>query len=151
MDIFKAFINQFTDDFDFDNIIKINKKYFMISKSLKELTTHLDEDDLRYAGLFLGEEKSKKFNASISTLALLKGKTDRWIKLNSQASWLFICGRDVFQDSLEAEGNSHSNVIVLNDSEEVIGLAKRDKKEKNIFKNFYDIGHMLRREQKTKR
>lgn len=148
MELFKEFINQFTEDFDFDNIIKINKKYFLINKALKELTNKLDEDDVRFAGLFLGEERSKKFNASINCLALLKDKTDRWIKLNDQSSWLFICGRDVFQDSLTSEGNSHSKVLVLNAHDEVIGLACRDKKEKNIFKNFYDIGHMLRREKK---
>lgn len=151
MDIFKEFTRQFTDEFDFENIIKINKKYFLINDSLKPIMDKLDEDDIRFAGLFLGEERSKKFNATNNSLALLKDKTERWIKLNKQASWLFICGRDIFQESLESEGNSHSIVIVLNEHSEVIGLAKRDKKEKNIFKNFYDIGHMLRREQKRKK
>jgi len=151
MDILKTFISQFTKEFPYEEIQKINKKYFLIDSKTKKFTNKLDFEDLRSSGLYLGEEKARKFNASINMLNILKNKTDKTIKLNEKASWLFICGRDVFADSILERNNAYGTVLVLNKFDEVIGLAKKDKKDKNLFKNFYDIGHLLRRESKKKR
>ncbi|MBN1175133.1 hypothetical protein JXA48_00670 [Candidatus Woesearchaeota archaeon] len=148
MDFFKQFVNQFTDDFDFDSVMKINKKYYLVNPQIRLLLEKLDMEEVRSAGLFLGEEKSKKFNSSINLLNLLKDKTDRFVKLNDKSAWLFICGRDVFDENIIEKGNVNSSVLVLNDKEEVIGLGKFDKKDKKLLKNFYDLGHLLRREKK---
>lgn len=148
MDLFKAFVNQFTEDFDFDSVMKINKKYYLVNPSIRLLLENLDMEEVRSSGLFLGEEKSKKFNSSINLLNMLKDKTDRFVKLNDKSSWLFICGRDVFDENIIEKGNIKSSVLVLNEKEEVIGLGKFDKKDKKLLKNFYDIGHFLRREKK---
>lgn len=148
MDLFKAFVNQFTDDFNFSSVMKINKKYYLVNNQLKEVIKNLDLEEIRSAGLYLGEEKSKKFNSSINLLNILKTKTNRFVKLNDKSAWLFICGRDVFDENIIEKGNIKSSVLVLNDKEEVIGLGKFDKKDKKLLKNFYDLGHFLRREKK---
>jgi ribosome biogenesis protein Nip4 len=150
MELFKTFVTTFTDTFNFDDVMKINKKYYLIDEKVRKLIENLDIEEVRSAGLYLGEEKSKKFNASINLLSMLKDKTEKYIKLNEKTSWLFICGRDIFDENIIEKGKAFSNVLVLNNKNEVIGIAKRDKKDKNIFLNFYDIGHLLRREKGKK-
>lgn len=145
MELFKTFVLQFDENFDFSKIKKINKKYFLVRDFNNIILEKIDEEDIISSGLLLGEDKNKKFNASINLLNALS-KTERFIKLNKQASWLFICGRDVFSENIIDQGHVYNTVIVKNNYGEVIGLAKRDKKDKSLFKNFYDIGHFLRRE-----
>jgi ribosome biogenesis protein Nip4 len=69
--------------------------------------------------------------------------------VNRETGWLFVCGRDVFEEStLKKEGEFEEGVLSLVMLEgSCLGYGRVESFQgKRILKNVFDIGDFLRRE-----
>lgn len=122
--------------FESKDIVKWAKTYYLIPESQRVLIKRIHEKPFS-AGLVLGKEE----NVFKPTTALLERiKTDKTITVDDKSAWLFVCGRDIFQNSLEV-ASKHPLAIVKNKRDEVLGLAK---KKGNLYQNIFDRGKILR-------
>jgi len=134
------------DEINFENIIKLGKEYYLVDHLLKKEVNKIKLEPYSI-GLFLGENK-QFFKPSLALLELVSAKTDKKVIVEDKSAWLFGCGRDLFDKSVNSNLNEF---IVLNSKNDVFGWAKKIKKGKNIlYKNMLDIGDYIRRE-KTRR
>ncbi|MFC1742096.1 hypothetical protein ACFL3V_06175 [Nanoarchaeota archaeon] len=148
----EAFISKFTEQ-RLLHVEKIGRNYYQVLPPLKSVMEKVSKNlnrEPHYAGIFLGEEKGKKFTPSLALLDLIGHASHRWVKVDDKAEWLFLCGRDVFGKSV-VKANVHSGeVLVVSQKEEVLGYGKitgsLDKSEKVYVTNILDKGDYLRRE-----
>ncbi|MFT4311981.1 MAG: hypothetical protein ACMXYF_02025 [Candidatus Woesearchaeota archaeon] len=70
------------------------------------------------------------------------------IRITKKAEWLFLCGRDIFVENVLTSPIPKGFVLVRDDNENILGLAKQ---EKDIMKNILDKGHYIRRELKKRK
>ncbi len=115
---------------------KLGNKYYLDNSLPK--TTLAPESK----GLFLGEEKNKKFVPSFPFLDIISKSTDKKAIINEKAEWMFLCRRDVLAKSV-IKIHEEGEVLVLNLLGEVLGIGLT--KGKGI-KNVLDRGDFLRRE-----
>lgn len=155
MKLLKEFIKELgsSPNMDFNLVWKKGKQFFLLTKELKKIQDTI-EDQAVSAGLFLGELVKTKFIPSPDLIILCAPTANNTIIIDEKSAWLFICGRDIFEESIiekREQDKANKFHIVCNEKKEVIGIAKR-KREKNkyTFLNEYDIGYLLRREQKRK-
>lgn len=141
----EAFLKSF-GDISLENVFQIGKSYYRRSSLLKKEVDSLDEYPMS-AGLFLGEEQKSGFVPSPNLLNLINKQSSKHIILNEKSAWLFVCGRDVFLEGVVQDCFEKGVVLVLNEQKEVLGIAMKKGKE---YKNIYDIGILLRREQRKK-
>ncbi|MDD1443971.1 hypothetical protein MEO93_27250 [Dolichospermum sp. ST_sed3] len=146
-------INYFLKQFSYGELehVKIGKKYFLVSKGLQEVKEKIPLVP-EIVGVYLGEEKKSKqgvtiFSPSVAFLDMLSKKTDRVVVANDKAEWLFLCGRELRDESIVSKNVESGLVIVKNNSGEVLGLGKI---EKGGVKNILDKGDFLRRERNHK-
>jgi ribosome biogenesis protein Nip4 len=129
-------------------IVRKRNRYFLLSMSLKKLTSQ----DFFYAGTYLGKIKNGKFFPGFELLRLLAEKNANKVVVNKKTEWLFICGRDVFKRGIVkviGRGRKGDHVLVLNCQGECLGFGTvtSDLNKKDAFiKNISDIGDFLRRE-----
>jgi ribosome biogenesis protein Nip4 len=154
--VIEGFVREFTNE-KIPDVVKIGRGYYQADPSLIGLMEDVDKSLNRQAysaGLFLGEEKSKKFKPSIALLDFVGKSTDKWLVVDDKAEWPFLCGRDVFAKSVIESNVSRGLVIVLNKKKEVLGYGKITgdiaDKEKVYVKNILDRGDFLRREMRKK-
>ncbi len=134
------FINKFTTE-NLGNIIKIGRGYYLVDSSLLKIKDKIGKDVFSI-GVFLGEVKSKKFIPSIQLIDLLSTKSNKKIVVNNKAEWLFLCGRDVFKQSIISGSlKTGKEYFVTNSKNENLGLGKFDGK---VVKNLIDKGQYLR-------
>ena len=97
-------------------------------------------------GLPLGTT-GRQFKPSLYLLELLSKKSTNKIYINDKAEWLFLCGRDVFEESITIDNSTTDFVLVQNQRNENLGLGKKMRKGKKIIiMNLIDRGDFLRRE-----
>ena len=133
-----------------DFIVKKGGRYFLLDKALLKIA----RKNFFYAGTYLGKVKNGKFFPSFNLLAMLaKGEANK-IVVDKKAAWLFICGRDVFQQGILAVRDSRKkgdHTLVLNEFDECLGFGKiigsldEAVKTEVAVKNVSDIGDFLRR------
>jgi ribosome biogenesis protein Nip4 len=130
----------------------VNKlgRYFLLNEVLLRTT----RKNFYYAGLYLGKVSKARFFPSFDLLAILaKGKSNK-IVVDSKTAWLFVCGRDIFQQgilSVEGSKSRGAHTLVLNEYDECLGFGRiiyslLEKREGVAVKNISDIGDFLRRE-----
>ncbi len=139
----KEFIKNFTD-FEIENIRKVGKQFYQQSPEISKVVDAMDEYPTS-AGLFLGEIQKNIFIPSPNLLNIIALHSTKRIILNEKSAWLFVCGRDIFIEGVVERSFEKGAVLVLNEQREILGTAIKDGKN---YKNLYDIGSMLRREQK---
>ena len=122
--------------FKSENIVKWGKTYYLIPPMQRALIEKIHEKPFS-AGLVLGKE-DKMFKPTSALLERIK--TDKTITVDDKSAWLFVCGRDIFENSLELP-SEHPLALVKNKEGEILGLAK---KEGNLYKNIFDRGKILR-------
>jgi len=131
-------------------IVKKQDRYFLLNKNLKSLISK----DFFYAGVYLGKAKSGRFFPSFNLLRIVaEGKSNK-IVVDGKTEWLFICGRDVFKQSIISVTGSKrkgDHTLILNQYGECLGFGKilynlDSEKEGVVVKNISDIGDFLRRE-----
>ncbi len=135
-----------------DLVVEHTGRFYLVNPVLKPLV----RQDFFSAGVYLGKAKEGKFFPSFYLLGMLAKKEANRIILNTKASWLFICGRDVLRKSImRAQGPSkkYTNTLVFNEFGECLGFGRiveklRDSAFGNeiVVKNVLDIGDFLRRE-----
>ncbi len=147
-----SFISRFTDQ-KLLHVVKVGRNYYQMQNGLKDTMERINKSTGRdpfSAGLFLGEERSKRFYPSLALLDLLGRASHRWVMVDDKAEWLFLCGRDVFAKSVVKANVKSGLALVVSREKEVLGYGKvtGDLKdgEKVFLKNILDKGDFLRRE-----
>jgi len=149
-------INDFVSRFgtkirlDETSIVKRQDRFFLLDEKVKRLTSK----DFYYAGVYLGEAKDGGFFPSFNLLNMIAQKKANRINVEKKAEWLFICGRDVFEEGItKVTGSTKKGdyVLVLNSYGECLGFGKilrsLDGKRKGLaVENILDVGDFLRRE-----
>jgi ribosome biogenesis protein Nip4 len=127
------------------SFVKRGKFYYLKNEALQEVIVKINATP-SYEGLVLGKEE-QFFEPSLFLLELLSKETNNKVFVNAQAEWLFLCGRDVFPESVEKNNSKNIIFLVQNSKDENLGLGMKTKhKGKNIIKNLKDRGDFLRRE-----
>jgi ribosome biogenesis protein Nip4 len=135
---------------DENSIAKKQGRYFLLNENVKRLTSK----GFYYAGTYLGKVKDGKFFPSFNLLNMVAQKKARSITIGKQAEWLFICGRDVFEQGItKVTGSTKKGdyTLVLNSCGECLGFGKilrnlNRKRKGPAVENILDIGDFLRRE-----
>lgn len=141
----EQYIERFTED-KIENVIQIKRNFYQVSEELMKVKNSIKSEPFAI-GTYLGS--GKPFHPSVALLDWLDKRTDRYVVLDKKASWLFLCGRDIFEDSIVKKNVDSGFVIVKNERGEVLGNAcsMNDKKQKNVaLKHLLDKGDFLRRE-----
>ncbi|MEM4259873.1 MAG: hypothetical protein QXG00_01405 [Candidatus Woesearchaeota archaeon] len=144
-----AFVKIFTND-EIKSISKIGGRYYLVSQELLDFRNKISENPFNI-GVFLGEEK-KDFKPSLALLEILARKTHKKISVNEKSEWLFLCGRDIFEEGLINADNikkfeEGSFVLVQNKNDENLGMGRIEiKNAQTVIKNIIDRGNFLRRE-----
>jgi len=135
-----------------DFVVNKAGRYFLLNEALLKVA----QRDFYYAGTYLGKVKKGKFFPSFNLLAILARGEANKIVVDKKASWLFICGRDIFRKGILAVYGSRKkgdHALVLNELGECLGFGKiisslgeETKKTEVAVKNVLDIGDFLRRE-----
>ena len=141
------FAKRFTDENQFGKIIKIKRQYYLVSDEIDEVLKKINEQAF-YAGVFLGEE-GKEFIPSFNFLDILSESSNKKIVVNSKGEWMFLCGKDVFSESIiksESIMKRGDFVFVQNKENECLGYGMIVDKGSVFVKNVMDKGDYLRRE-----
>lgn len=133
---------------DEERLLRINNKRFTVGDDLDDFIFRWD--NLVYAGKLLGKDR-KLFHPSptlLQELASEQGPLNR-VHVGRETGWLFVCGRDVFEESiLRTEGEFEEGILSLVMLEgSCLGYGRVEPFQgKRILKNVFDIGDFLRRE-----
>lgn len=120
---------------------RIGRDYFLIRSEIKDTMDLADRQPLG-AGIYLGTEKAKRFTPSLALLEIISKTSEKKVFVDDDAEWLFLCGRDLFKDSIKTEMKK-GLVLVQNKDDENLGYGMlRD----GFVKNLLDRGDFLRRE-----
>ena len=127
----------------------IGRRRYLVTPELKLFHEKTGQDAFGI-GLFLGEEKDSSFVPSVGFLELLKDSPRKMV-ISSEAEWLFICGRDVFEKNIRSPDHktvSHNSLFVIENAlHERLGIGQLQSTHQGIMlKNILDIGNFLRRE-----
>ena len=133
---------------DDEKLLRINNKRFTVDDDLYELI--LRGDSLSYAGRFLGKDRNVFHPSAIllQELAAEDGSLNR-VHVDRETGWLFVCGRDVFEESIKSfEGEFVEDILFLVMLEgNCLGYGRVERfEDRKILKNIFDIGDFLRRE-----
>ena len=131
-------------------IIKKDNRYYLLNPSLRKFAV----GNFYYAGLYLGKVKNGVFFPSFNLLNILLEVATNKVVLDRKASWLFICGRDVFRKGIVKTFGSKQNgesTLVLNEFGECLGFGKiigslGGVENTVVVRNVLDVGDFLRRE-----
>lgn len=136
---------------DAKKIVKINREYFLVPEDFG-MNDYFDKH-LVSAGIPLGLAK-ENFLPSIALLEIISKKSRKKIVINEKAEWLFLCGRDVFGNSVlsHADQKKGDLTLVQNEKDENLGYGKVlesvSDSDHVVVKNLLDRGDFLRREKK---
>jgi len=152
------FVAQFNASIPLDErrIVRSRNRYYLLSKKLKQQAPK----GFFYVGSYLGAIKGASFFPSFLLLAMIAERKANKLVIDKKTAWLFICGRDIFQQGILKENNLKKGdyTLVLNEHNECLGFGKimhslrgvPDAKKVAV-KNILDIGDFLRREKRQPR
>ncbi|MBU2561240.1 MAG: hypothetical protein KKD17_03000 [Nanoarchaeota archaeon] len=151
-DAVDRFTGQFTDQ-KLLHVMKIGRQFYQVLPELRELMEKVSKSTSRQpfsAGVFLGEEKGRDFRPSISLIDLISHASERWVMVDDNSEWLFLCGRDIFGKSVIKANVKEGMAIVRNKAGEVLGYGeitgRLENSDRVFLKNILDRGDFLRRE-----
>ncbi len=137
-------------------IVRSRNRYYLLSKKLKQQAPK----GFFYVGSYLGAIKGASFFPSFLLLAMLAERKANKLVIDKKTAWLFICGRDIFQQGILKENNLKKGdyTLIMNEHNECLGFGKimhnlrgvPDAKKVAV-KNILDIGDFLRREKRQPR
>ena len=135
------FTNKFTDD-KLSNVIKVQRNFFQVYDELLKVKQQIKKEPFAI-GTYIGS--GKPFHPSAALLDWIGERTERYVVIDKKASWLFVCGRDLFVNSILTKNVNNGMVIVKNELNEVLGYGQFEGK-RGAIKNLLDKGDFLRRE-----
>jgi ribosome biogenesis protein Nip4 len=129
-------------------LLRINNKRFTAGEELAGLMPN--RLGLVYAGRFLGRDKRVFIPSSILLEELSREPGTRKAHVDRRAAWLFVCGRDIFEENLVIEGELGLGDLYLVVFEGgCLGYGRIEEFEgRMILRNLFDVGDFLRRERK---
>lgn len=139
----QEFISKFTDE-KFDTVMTRNG-FFLHDKGLLALRDRIKRSmnlEPEYMGVFLGTGK-KEFKPSFALLELLSRHSRRKAFIDDKSEWLFLCGRDVFKESVSRCSAKKGLVLVQNRHDENLGLGKIVDRRGVFIKNVMNRGSFL--------
>jgi len=137
-------------------IVRSRNRYYLLSKKLKQQVPK----GFFYVGAYLGAVKGASFFPSFLLLAMIAQSKANKLVVDKKTAWLFICGRDIFQQGILKENNLKKGdyTLIMNKYNECLGFGKimhnlRGAPDTNkvAVKNILDIGDFLRREKRQSR
>ena len=146
------FVRQFSDIKI--NAVRISSSYYHCSEKIAKVKNNIKVKPYA-AGLFLGSKVNGQFVPSVGLLDILAKNSDKKVFVNKKGEWLFLCGRDLFGNSVVKSENfeKDSLVLVQNENDENLGygsvvdyINNPKNKNKMVVKNLLDRGSFLRRE-----
>jgi len=144
MDEVNKFALQFTDK-KIDGVLNHGRKYFLVSEEQKKLSEQIGRD-LFSAGILLGEKKDT-FKPTPALVDMISKISDNKVFISKKSEWLFLCGRDVFEENIIKQVGDNKLVLVQNEKDENLGYGMFIKNGKErLLKNILDKGYYLRRE-----
>ncbi len=142
MNAVDEFTKQFTTE-KVPGVIQIKRDFFQVSDSLLEVKKSIKKEPFAI-GLFLGS--GRPLSPSIALIDWIGERTERYVVLDKKTSWLFLCDRDIFPDSIIKKGADDGLVIVKSNLNEVLGYGRYQNDRKIPIKNMLDKGDFIRRE-----
>ncbi len=146
MRLLKRFLEQVGSKMD-PEVLMIDSKRFTLNQELKR--RQFSRKGLVYAGTYLGWNK-RLFEPGSPILQMLAAEENtRKVHLDRDTAWLFVCGRDVFEDNIERvesvlELGGH--YLVMFDGR-CIGYGRFETSAGiRVIRNLFDLGDFLRRE-----
>lgn len=136
------FTKQFTGE-KVSDVIQLQRNFFQVTEDLLRVKEKIGREPFAM-GTFLGSEKP--FHPSSALLDWLGERTNKFIVVDKKAEWLFLCGRDMFANSILKQETDPGLVLVKNQVGEVLGYGELTKNRKIPLKNIMDKGDFLRRE-----
>ena len=131
--------------------IRKNNDFFLADESLINVANKIPKDYLSI-GIFLGNIKNREFKPSIALIEMLSKISDKKLTITKKSEWLFVCGRDLFGESIIKTNTNDGFVIIQNEADENLGygliIDNLAKKNSVVVKNLLDKGHFLRKERK---
>ena len=146
----KDFIKVFDANHIQDKLLKRRNGYFIVDEKLKEKIESMSSDfssSFFSIGLFAGYEKKGKFYPSLELIKIVGENYEHKVTLDKKSEWLFLCGRDIFKESIDQDIHQ-GYVIIENEKKEFLGIGYGTR---NIILNIIDLGDFLRRENKKKK
>jgi ribosome biogenesis protein Nip4 len=152
------FVAQFNASIPLDEsrIVRSRNRYYLLSKKLKQQVPK----GFFYIGAYLGAIKGASFFPSFLLLAMIAQRKANKLVIDKKTAWLFICGRDIFQQGILKENNLKKGdyTLIMNEHNECLGFGKimhnlrgvPDAKKVAV-KNILDLGDFLRREKRQPR
>jgi ribosome biogenesis protein Nip4 len=133
---------------DEGRLLRINNRRFTVGEDIEAYI--LRGRSLVYAGRLLGKDRNL-FQPSPSLLQEVATgqETLNRVHVDRETGWLFVCGRDVFEESiLRREGAFEEgafSLVMLDGS--CLGYGRVETFEgRRILRNVFDVGDFLRRE-----
>lgn len=150
---YESFSLSFGSKIRFNNelIVEKSQRFYLLNPRLKKVL----QDDFYYIGLYLGKVgKNGIFFPSFNLLSMLVDVASNKVVVDRKAAWLFICGRDIFQEGLtKVMGSKRKGdaTLVLNEFGECLGFGRimnalPESDGKVAVRNILDVGDFLRRE-----
>jgi len=137
----KDFLELFGDiPFPVEKVSLQGKEVYLVNYSAQPTLPSYEEEPVSQ-GVLLGTIAKNSFVASIALLRHIAPHTQKKIILNEKSAWLFVCGRDAFEQNIMSGDKKSSLVIVLDEQDNVLGLAK---KTPQFYKNMLHIGTFLK-------
>ncbi len=128
------------------DVLKIGRRYYQAPKKLLEIKEKVTSRDVYSIGVPLGEEKND-FQPSPALLDLLAKNSIKKAYINKKGSWLFLCRRDIFEESIVSTTVKEGLVLVQNEYDENLGFGELKQVHGRAFiKILLDRGDYLRRE-----
>lgn len=146
MRLLKRFLEQVGSNMD-PEVLSIDSKRFTLNQELER--QQFSRRDLVYTGTYLGRNR-RLFEPGSPLLQVLAAEEDtRKVHLGRDAAWLFVCGRDVFEENIRrVEGvlELGRHYLVMFDGR-CIGYGRYETSAGiRVIRNLFDLGDFLRRE-----
>jgi ribosome biogenesis protein Nip4 len=144
MRLLTRFLTQIGSEYRPDEVFRSNSLRFT-----DPIEAKFPKDKIVYNGFYLGQNK-KWFEPSslmLQKLAAEEGTRKAWI--GREAAWLFVVGRDVFEENVQAftENVSLGNYCLVMFGGDCIGYGRYETSGNlKVIKNIFDLGDFLRRE-----
>jgi ribosome biogenesis protein Nip4 len=144
MRLLTRFLRDIGSTYDPYEVYNINNKRFTDSFEPK-----LPKEKVVYNGFYLGQNK-RWFEPSSLLLQKLAGETGtRKVYVGREAAWLFVVGKDVFEENVDSfsESVKLGKYCLVMFEGDCIGYGRYETSgNRKVIKNMFDLGDFLRRE-----
>ena len=128
-------------------VLMIDSRRFTLNQELGR--RRFGRENLVYAGTYLGRNR-RLFEPGSPLLQMLASEEGtRKVHLGREAAWLFVCGRDIFEENIKrVEGvlELGSHYLVMFDGR-CLGYGRYETSAGiHVIRNLFDLGDFLRRE-----